>query len=530
MLARVPTRAGTDARLRKPGCVSPWHNQFVADDLAIIALTLIATAWWALFVRMFRKRERLVPSAAAWLALVFAVWSTLSLIQSQVQDPAARELLLRAILFNSLSVPSAWWVLTLRLAAPRGLRRWHLIAFATPIVIGAAGTALWPTGGPFLASVEPLVRGGLTELAWTPGPAMRWAVLPYAYLMTGAALVGLLWLGFATPKLTRRTASLLSASLITPIAGTVLSVLGLDPVHGYGLTSFLLGPAALVLFFVVVGDDAFDARAVAYGTVFRAIAEPALVVGSTGMIRDANPAARHLLGAEPTRPGAPLALASPVLESARAEMSGSGGARRRLEGPLFGWDVAVTHLRDDAGVLRASVLILRDLRDDLAREAELRDAARRDPLTGIPNRLGFETALRSALDANREGVGVAFVDLDGFKPINDRLGHAAGDAVLVEVGRRLEELVRGGDVAARLGGDEFGLLVRHATPADLETVADRVEASLAHAVSVAGEQVRVGASIGLASAPLDGTTLDALMSAADDRMYAHKRERQRSQA
>jgi diguanylate cyclase (GGDEF)-like protein len=475
---------------------------------------------------MFRRRERLVPSAVAWLASVYAAWSSLALVQGVLQDPGPREVVLRAILFLALTAPSAWWVLALRLAAPRGLRRSHLLAFATPTIVGALGTAFWPTGGPFLASVEPVLHGPRMELAWTLGPALRWFAVPYAYLLLTGALVTLLWLGFRSPKLSRRAALLLSASAAFPVTGTVLAVTGLDPVPGFGLTGFLLGPSALVLFFVVVGSEAFDARTVAYGTIFRSIVEPALVVGSRGAIRDANPAARDLLGEEATRPGALLAHASPGLERARREMT-SSSLRRRLDGPLSGFDVAVTHLRDERETLQASVLLLRDLRDSLAREQELRDAAQRDPLTGIPNRLGFETVLRAALDADTEGVGVAFVDLDDFKPINDRFGHAAGDAALVEIARRLDELLRGGDLAARLGGDEFGLLIRHATPADLEVVPDRVEAALAEPITVAGRQLRIGASIGLASAPLDGTTLDALLSAADGRMYEAKRARRR---
>lgn len=501
----------------------------MAGDLALIVLTLVAVAWWALFVRMFRRRERLVPSAVAWLAIVYAVWSTLVVVQALLQDPGPREAVLRSILFLALTAPSAWWVLALRLAAPRGLRRAHLLAFAAPTVVGALGTALWPTGGPFLASIDALQVGDRMELAWAIGPAMRWFAVPYAYLLLAGALATLLWLGVRSPKLSLRAALLLSASLAFPVTGTVLAVAGLDPVPGFGLTGFLLGPSALVLFFVVVGDEAFDARTVAYGTIFRSILEPALVVGPGGAIRDANPMARALLGHEATRAGALLVRASAELDRARREMT-STSARRRLAGPLTGFDVAVTHLRDDRETLLASVLLLRDQRDALARETELREAAQRDPLTGITNRLGFESLLRAALEADVEGVGVAFVDLDDFKPVNDRFGHAAGDAALVEIARRLDELLRGGDLAARLGGDEFGLLVRRTTPADLEIIADRVAAALAEPIVVAGRRLRVGASIGLASAPRDGTTLDALLSAADGRMYAAKRARRPQEA
>ena len=182
-----------------------------------------------------------------------------------------------------------------------------------------------------------------------------------------------------------------------------------------------------------------------------------------------------------------------------------------------------------AALLRAEVERLkRELEDARDRIAELELRADVDPLLDILNRRGFERELRRSLAyVQRYGTAAAllYVDLDGFKAINDRHGHAAGDALLRAVAAELAAHVRASDVVARLGGDEFGVLMWHASEPqalmrarDLET---RIEAiGLAHGAAKLG----VGASAGVAilRGDLDAA---ALIDAADKAMYARKNER-----
>jgi diguanylate cyclase (GGDEF)-like protein len=154
-----------------------------------------------------------------------------------------------------------------------------------------------------------------------------------------------------------------------------------------------------------------------------------------------------------------------------------------------------------------------------------------DPLTGLPNRALFEEALeRAVARAHRSdtAVGVLFVDLDGFKALNDELGHAAGDEVLMVVAHRLQSSIRGSDLAARRGGDEFGVrcdaLVDEAHAQHLAT---RLRAVLRQPIELAPGPVSVGASIGLAVARGEAADPGALLRAADADMYANKRARSR---
>ncbi len=155
------------------------------------------------------------------------------------------------------------------------------------------------------------------------------------------------------------------------------------------------------------------------------------------------------------------------------------------------------------------------------------EAASTDSLTNLPNRPTLLRHLEVALRASAEdglGAAVLFVDLDGFKAINDSLGHAAGDEVLGRVARRLRRCLRGDDFAARLGGDEFAVVVRaHSPEGAARRLAQRICAELTAPVEVDGRSVRVGASIGLAVA--DGRAgAPELLRRADSAMYRAKEQ------
>jgi diguanylate cyclase (GGDEF)-like protein len=153
-----------------------------------------------------------------------------------------------------------------------------------------------------------------------------------------------------------------------------------------------------------------------------------------------------------------------------------------------------------------------------------------DELTGLPNRRLFESRLGAALSrAQQKGVRVAVlaIDLDGFKSINDRFGHRAGDLALQDVAHRFAGCVQSGDTLARTGGDEFSLLLECPMNRDAAvSIAKCLQDSLMAPAKVSGEQVQLGASIGIALFPEDAGTLDQLCSLADQRMYAAKRDAQ----
>jgi len=163
---------------------------------------------------------------------------------------------------------------------------------------------------------------------------------------------------------------------------------------------------------------------------------------------------------------------------------------------------------------------------DVTERKLLEQRAIQDPLTGLMNRSGFVLGVTHALSClqRRPGiVGVLFVDLDGFKVINDGRGHEVGDRFLQKVAEVLGESVRGADTVARLGGDEFVVLVEEgASHADIAQVGERIVASLARPIVIGGDELSVGASVGIATTSCADTTAEVMLREADIAMYRAK--------
>ncbi|WP_019021277.1 diguanylate cyclase domain-containing protein [Thioalkalivibrio sp. ALE23] len=195
-----------------------------------------------------------------------------------------------------------------------------------------------------------------------------------------------------------------------------------------------------------------------------------------------------------------------------------GGLRHvRVEGEIS---------RDADGRPQRVLGMVRDITRDKRSEERLWHQAHHDLLTGLPNRSLLQEHLRQALSrARRNGTRLALLvcDLDGFKPVNDRLGHDAGDVVLVTVAARLRSGVRESDVVARVGGDEFVLLLEAVGgPEDVRAVGRKLHQRFAEPVEINQEAVRVGLSLGAAIYPDDGERAEELLQQADHAMYVAK--------
>ena len=179
------------------------------------------------------------------------------------------------------------------------------------------------------------------------------------------------------------------------------------------------------------------------------------------------------------------------------------------------------------------VMIVEDITERKALEAQLVHRSLHDPLTGLPNRLLFQDRLWHALERGRREntpTCVLITDLDGFKVINDELGHPMGDLVLVTFAERLRSVLRASDTAARLGGDEFSIVCENTEPADAEVLADRLRASVIEPLPLSGTTVSIGLSIGIgavAGGLEPGDVYDRVVREADDAMYADKLRRRR---
>ncbi len=262
-----------------------------------------------------------------------------------------------------------------------------------------------------------------------------------------------------------------------------------------------------------------------------------LIVDTAGIVTSVSESA-GLLGLTPEHTvGSPVtslaaAVDRPRLRAALASHDTTAVATGPVVWRLAGSDRAdrdpryveamVTDLRSEAAVAGV-VLHLRDVTERQQLQERLTAAAFTDPLTGLANRARFDATITRWLARDGETTGVLLIDLDGFKRVNDELGHATGDRLLQLVGRRIAAAVRWADLAARIGGDEFAVLVHRPTDiAMCRALATRLAEALATPVTLAGEPYRVRASVGVAIGGAGEAPAD-LVARADAAMYAAKR-------
>ena len=199
---------------------------------------------------------------------------------------------------------------------------------------------------------------------------------------------------------------------------------------------------------------------------------------------------------------------------------------RRKNGEAYPKWLNVSVIKDSLGNVVNYICIFRDMTLIKHREEKIKYLASHDPLTGLPNRLLFEDRLNVALaraERHRASVALLFIDLDEFKQVNDRLGHAMGDLLLQQLSGRLVACVRGEDTVARFGGDEFLMILQGIKGgSDAEEAARRLLRGLERPFLLKGKEVSVSASVGITLYPQDGKQPDVLMKNADSAMYGAK--------
>ncbi|WP_327069843.1 EAL domain-containing protein [Kitasatospora sp. NBC_01250] len=278
---------------------------------------------------------------------------------------------------------------------------------------------------------------------------------------------------------------------------------------------------------------------------FRALFESAAIgigIGDVeGTILAANKALQNLFGARPEdiqgrrvndlvhpedTPG--VWEAYEELVSGKIEHFSIDKPYYRQDGEVIWTHLTVSLIRDDDGAPVYQVAMLEDITDRYRLQERLRHQATHDPLTGLPNRSAFFERLEALFDTPEPGArfGLCYVDLDGFKVVNDSLGHEMGDQLLAAVALRLEAALRPlGHLVARLGGDEFVVLLEDCRgEQEAVAAAKTVLAALAKPVPIDGHRLAIGASVGVLERPVAATTPMAAVRAADLTLYRAKEE------
>lgn len=201
---------------------------------------------------------------------------------------------------------------------------------------------------------------------------------------------------------------------------------------------------------------------------------------------------------------------------------------RRKNGEIYPEWLSVSSVKDSSGNIAYYVAIFTDITERKKIEERLSFLAMHDALTGLPNRALLEERLnRAMIHADRAGtsVGVLFLDLDRFKQVNDSLGHAVGDLLLITVANRLRDSVRACDTIARIGGDEFIIILEYLSSIEAaKNTAEQILSILSQPMDLASNNIEITASIGISFYPNNGKDMETLILHADTAMYQAKKQ------
>ena len=323
------------------------------------------------------------------------------------------------------------------------------------------------------------------------------------------------------------------------LAGLIVVASSPNVPDGLRYAAEALAQPALVALNRLASTDDLRRREASFRALVQHSSDMLLIVGPDSRIRFLTPAVERLLGfrsadlvgrrlVELVHPDDARAVAA-FIDRAAATLGRSGPAEWRFRCSCGSWlhaETVATNLLRDTRV-GGIVLTTRDVTERKRAEEEWRHRAYHDPLTNLPNRAFFMDRLQASLAAGQrrsDAVAVLFVDLDGFKEVNDSLGHGAGDRLLVELADRLRRALREHDVIARLGGDEFAIvLVDVVEPRDAVQTAERILDRLREPLLLEDQPIPISASIGIALGTPGRDRPDAVLRKADSALYAAKR-------
>jgi diguanylate cyclase (GGDEF)-like protein len=521
-----------------------------------------ATAWALVFacaavvatctgVLAWRRRDR-TPAAPA-LAVTMsgvATWSTADVVLYGVGSDAVIAAYPPLLLASVGLVVVGAWVLSHTVSDPswRLSRRSAALLAVEPLLLATAA-ALPATRDLVMSSLVPAGSG--TEPAIVFGPLFL-AHTAYSYVLVAIATARLMRRYLRSTGVFRRQVSILLLSAALSAVGNVVAVASQLDGAGTDVTPLFFLATGLIDCFAIFRGGLLRLVPVARDQVVDTVPDAVLVVDPDGILIDVNPAAERML--RRLRPGLAGELAGrPLDDVAGPRAVAALGATVHQDGhrvaevrPGLWLDVRGSAVADPRGRALGRIVVVRDVSEQEERQAaveglnrklaeqvevierlraELAEEAVRDPLTGLHNRRHLDRTLVADL-ARRPRTGqlsLLVVDVDHFKSINDRFGHAAGDAVLTALAATLSDAVREGDTAVRLGGEEFVLVL---PGAGREQAIDRAErlrrevAAVRHLLD--GDEVSVTVSIGVAVCPSDGSDPAALLEAADQALYTAK--------
>ena len=357
-----------------------------------------------------------------------------------------------------------------------------------------------------------------------------WIFAGYVYLLNFSTLIACLYSVFTSTIIYRYQAiSLLVASCI-PISINLLYLTGHSFIQDLDLTPLAFSFSVLILVWGYRRHQLWTLSPVVQHNLIQRLPDGVLVLDTRHVVVSLNPAAARLLKRADEHMDIEVVNShTSWLNSLQLSELISTETEQTItvsSDPWLVYEVIISPLSHHPGRAGGWLLLIRDVSERFRLEKRLQELAYYDPLTGLPNRRAGEDILARALIRGKRyetSTAVLFIDLDGFKEINDNYGHHIGDSVLQQTGYRLVHAVRSSDTICRFGGDEFVLILPDIVDSLPGITVERILAAFTDPLIIGDLKLNLTMSIGIAVSPQDGDSVEQLLVHSDKHMYAEKR-------
>ncbi len=349
----------------------------------------------------------------------------------------------------------------------------------------------------------------------------------YNYGLLVSSLILLIWQLRNTPASQRGQSMLLIGAVSVPLVINALYIMGYKLLGSVDPTSVAFAFSGTFIAFALFRFQLLRLEPIAFRTVFENLPDAIIVLDQKSTIVSLNTAAKIMLGNNAHLVGKDINSVIENWSELVAQYEAAGQPNYQV---LFSFQEVQRHLEVNSSLLQnergkviGAVVVARDISESKA----FQEQAYRDPLTNLANRrmleLEGELLFGNCVRSNQP-LSLLYLDLDGFKSINDQHGHKTGDFLLQYTSERLKGCVRNNDLLVRLGGDEFVIVLPSANHERALEVSERIKVALDRPFGIAGEQLKVSVSIGLALYPDDARSFGELLEKADAAMYRVKHQ------
>ena len=501
--------------------------------MTVFAYPLFISTVAGLALATYALRRRSSPGSYyfALFQLCSAIWVVASAGEVVSASGDAKEFWFRLGYLGSLPLPVMWLLFTVDYTEQRDLLRGRFVALLIAIPVVSLLSA-WADPVRGLLPPDSRMADALGAISKGDDFFLGRGLNPIGWLICTLGLAVLVRHLFRTKPVYRGQCVVLVLAGLIPLMGNfVYHVSGQGFVGGMDPTPLTCFVSSLLIGWGLFFYRLRDLVPLAYDALFNSMETSVAIFDDQNRLATINSSALSLLDRTSDRvagkhirevfadfPGLESGIAKPGSSPTPINMDSEKGTQN--------WEMNSIDLKDRRGDHCGRVVVGHNVTERILAEQRIEANAYKDFLTGLPNRRALHKAAERALSEARRsssGVAVIFFDLDGFKKVNDALGHPAGDRLLQRVVSRLESSKRRDEILARLGGDEFALLIPDATPEIASRAAARFLAALrSRPFDVRGNRLEVGASAGIALNSLQDVDVDDMLAQADVALYRAK--------